>query len=59
MTIQKKVGRRVVMIRGSLRTIHCRRCSKEIAVGEAVVSTRAKRRQNLYHINCAVAINLL
>ena len=59
MTIRKKVGHRVVMIRGNLRAIHCRRCSKEIIVGEAVVSTRAKRRQNLYHINCAVAVNLL
>lgn len=58
-TIRKKVEGKVILIRGRLRTIYCRRCNKEITLGEAVVSSRAKRRQNLYHINCAISINLL
>jgi hypothetical protein len=59
MTFRKTVSGKVMIISGRLRAIHCKRCNKEIAVGEAVVSNRAKRRQNLYHINCAVAVNLL
>jgi hypothetical protein len=58
-TIRKKVAGKVFLIRGRLGAIYCRHCKKEISVGEAVLSTRAKRRQNLYHINCAVAVNLL
>jgi hypothetical protein len=58
-TIRKQVAGKVILIQGRLRAIHCRRCNKEIVVGEAVVSSRAKRRQNLYHVNCAVAVNLL
>lgn len=58
-TIRKQIAGKVFLIRGRLRAIHCRRCNKEIAIGEAVLGTRARRRQNLYHVNCAAAVNLL
>jgi hypothetical protein len=58
-TMRKHIAGRVFFIRGKLRSIHCRLCSQEIDVGEVVVSSRAKRRQNIYHVKCAASVNLL
>jgi|GEM_PF-3765312 len=58
-TIQRRIAGRVYLIHGRLKTITCKRCSKEINIGDAVVSSRAKRRQNLYHVNCALSVNLI
>ncbi len=58
-TMHKRIAGKVFLIRGKLRTIHCRRCSKEIDIGEVVVSSRARKRQNLYHVRCAASVNLI
>ena len=58
-TVRKRIAGKAFLIRGKLGAIHCRRCSKEIDVGEVVLSSRAKRRQNLYHVKCAASVNLI
>ena len=58
-TLKKRIEGRVFLIRGRLRSIHCKRCNREIVIGETVFSSRAKRKQNLYHFNCAISVNLI